>query len=422
MQHSFILCLLFIVGMEMPAMSQGPSLTSNEPWQANEDLVRKSSKRQPHFNFEESKVPAFELPAILPATFEDDAANAKTWIEQTKPELLEQFRTQVYGHRPKVQHQIRTTTEQVMTDIYGGKAIGYQNTMTIVVGEREFSFPFVLIVPKVQQGTVPAVVFINNRKQVSLNDASTSSDPFWPARELIEKGYATASFFTSDVDPDDKDRYQDGVRRFFADEEPPTENSWGSLSAWGWAASQIREQISDQPSIDASRIAVAGHSRGGKTALWAAAEDQAFAVAYSNESGCGGAALSRRQFGETIERITSVFPHWFCRKLTQYSNRESELPVDQHQLIAMIAPRGVYVSSADGDLWADPRGEYLSLAGAAPAFELHGLKAISDHNMPAINVPRVVGRTGYHIRSGKHDLTAQDWTWFLQFADVILSE
>jgi len=182
----------------------------------------------------------------------------------------------------------------------------------------------------------------------------------------------------------------------------------------------VLDYLESLPSINAQQVAIVGHSRGGKASLWAACEDSRFAVAYSNNSGCGGAALSRRAYGETVGRITTSFPHWFCQPFWEYAKRESELPVDQHEVMALIAPRAIYVASADEDLWADPAGEYTSLVEAAPVFQLLGVQAITDKSMPALNQPRVVGKTGYHIRSGGHGLGEVDWNWFLDFTDRLI--
>ncbi|MDA8743630.1 prolyl oligopeptidase family serine peptidase [Rubripirellula amarantea] len=389
--------------------------TDASPWQANRELVTKLSEKQPEFIYEEDKVPEFDLPPVL----ESSTESPQHWTSVTRPKLLQQFRDHVYGNRPDTKHSVSTRQVKTVSNAFDGKATGHQMEMTVSIGDRQFSFPFVLMTPNQSKQPTPAVVFINNRSQLSLDDVVAESDTFWPARTLIERGYATASFFTSDVDPDDKDRYSDSIRSFFANGEFPSQKSWGSLSAWGWAASRMLEQLAAQPSVDADRIAVVGHSRGGKTALWAAAEDDRFAAVHSNESGCGGAALSRRQFGESVARITRVFPHWFCRAFTAYSDNESELPVDQHQLIAILAPRGVYISSADEDLWADPRGEYLALVHSAPAFELLGQAAITQTSMPPIDQQRVRGKTGYHVRSGPHNLTPFDWDMFLDFTDTL---
>lgn len=390
------------------------------PWSARPEIVDQFASRRGEFNYDESKVPEYTVPDPLVDSQGQSVANAKQWNGSRRAELLDLFRDQVYGRRPTTDYTLRFEQDAEIDDAFDGAATGRSMTATVTIGERKFSFPFVIFVPNNVEGPMPAVVHINNRYFVPLDKAATEHDPFWPVKTLIERGYATASFHTSDVDPDNKNGYDEGIRAFFADGEPPEDNAWRSLSAWGWAASRVLDHLESLDTVDSSRVAVVGHSRGGKTSLWAACEDPRFAIAYSNDSGCGGAALSRRSYGETVGRITTNFPHWFCKPFAQYAEREGELPIDQHEVISLIAPRGVYVASADEDLWADPKGEYTSLILAAPVFQLLGKESITATEMPPLNQPRVVGQTGYHIRDGGHGLGDKDWNWFLDFADRLV--
>lgn len=389
-------------------------------WQADPVLVEKLTQQRPEFNYVEAKVPSYTIPDPLVTMAGNTVDTPADWSGVRRGELLELFRDQVYGRRPETRYSVRFEQTAENTTAFDGAATGRAFDAIIKIDDRSYSFPFVVFVPNGITGKVPAVVHINNRYFVPLETALEKNDPFWPVETMIRRGYATASFHTSDVDPDKKDGYEGGIRSFFADGKPPTDNAWRSLSAWGWAASRVLDYLETVDAVDASRVAVSGHSRGGKTSLWAACEDERFAIAYSNNSGCGGAALSRRAYGETVGRITTSFPHWFCKPFAAYAGCENELPVDQHEVIALIAPRGVYVASADQDLWADPKGEYTSLVAAAPVFQLLGKQSIETASMPSLGQQRVVGQTGYHIRAGGHGLGDEDWGFFLDFADTLL--
>ncbi len=403
---------LVAIGLSVAAIAQ-----DTPPWSPNPKVVEEQGKRRTEFNFDESKVPAYALPNPLKTRDGAAVISAAMWDSKRRGELLELFRDQVYGRRPETKYSVSFRQKSEVTDVFEGSATGRSMVAQVTIGARHFDFPFVVFIPNQASGRVPAVVHINNRYFVPLETVLDKHDPFWAVRTMIQRGYATASFHTSNVDPDKKDGYADGIPSFFADGKPPKDDAWRALSAWGWGASRVLDYLETLEAIDAKRVAVSGHSRGGKASLWAASEDTRFAMAYSNNSGCGGAALSRRRYGETVGRINASFPHWFCRNFWKYGGREDELPVDQHELIALIAPRAVYVASADEDLWADPKGEYASLVAASPVFKLHGKQAIADPEMPALGQPRHVGSTGYNIRTGGHGLGDENWGRFLDFAD-----
>ncbi len=261
----------------------------------------------------------------------------------------------------------------------------------------------------------------------------------WPLEMIIDRGYAIATMCYHDIFPDNPKMKGRSVIPLFtgysANNTATNEgvgsgsngttrhdighsacDEWQAIGAWAWGSSRIVDYLETREEIDNDKVAIMGHSRQGKAALWAGAQDERFKVVISNNSGCGGAALFRREFGETIDIINNAFPHWFCGNFQKYNKREPSLLVDQHQLIALIAPRKAYVASAEEDQWADPKGEFLATYHAGPAYRLYGLSAIDSETMPELHAP-IMEDIGYHIRAGKHDVTDYDWKQYLDFAD-----
>jgi hypothetical protein len=390
-------------------------------WQPDPALQKQLDDKHTTWLYREEHVPAYQLPDALLCADGSRVTTSGQWEATRRPETLELFRKFVYGRSPV--EVPKMTFAVVSTD---AKALDGHATLKRVritsadAQGKSFAFEAAVLAPNGQAHPVPAFLLINNRTLASADPSRAQKDDFWPAEEIIARGYATAVFRTNDVDPD-KDGPEAraaGVRGVWpAGGGTIGQDAWGTIGAWAWGASRVLDYLQTDSAIDGSRVAVIGHSRGGKTALWAAAQDQRFALAIANCSGRGGASLSRRRFGETVEAINKSFPYWFCENFKHFDNHEDQLPVDQHQLLALIAPRALCIADADADFWADQRGEFLSLSAAAPVYALYGLEGFKADEMPPLETPLVRGRVGYHIRRGIHNLTLYNCQQYLDFAD-----
>lgn len=238
---------------------------------------------------------------------------------------------------------------------------------------------------------------------------------YWPAAQIVASGRAAAAFYASEAQPDDRNRFPEALAALLTDPDAPrAADGIGTLGVWAFAASRMVDVLCGHARIDADRISVAGHSRGGKTALWCAAQDTRIRGVLVNNSGCTGAALSRGKRGENVASINAFFPHWFCPRYAQYAWRESEMPFDQHMLLAAVAPRLCYVTSGTQDAWSDPDAEWRGACEASAAWRLLGRQALSGP-APRAGEPLRTDGIGYHRRAGGHDLTAWDWEQFLAF-------
>lgn len=413
----------FIIGMAsvlatIPAFSFSQTV---QGWIAPAEVVEKLSKSQPQYNYYEEKVPVYTLPDLLLPAEGKRIVNAEAWNLTRRQEILELFRENVYGRVPETPYNMIFRISGIDNNALEGAATRKEVDIEISSEGLSLTIRLNLFVPNDATEGVPAFLLINNRGTEQADPSRKIKNEFWPAEEIISRGYAAAVFQNSDVDPDNFDDFRNGIHGIL-DRGERKGDSWGTIAAWAWGASRCMDYLVTDSDIDPARVAVIGHSRGGKTALWAAAEDQRFAMAVSNESGCGGAALARRKFGETVEVINKAFPHWFCRNYNQWGNNEDSMPVDMHMLLALIAPRAVYVTSASEDLWADPRGSYLSLYHSLPVFRLFDSKTELDKRMPPLNTPVSSGNTAYHVRDGVHNLLLKDWNWIMDFADRVLKQ
>jgi hypothetical protein len=369
-------------------------------------------------------MPAYTLPDPLTAADGRKIATADDWKTSRRPEILELFRKHVYGRVPATAYQKSFKVVNEDPKAMDGAATLKQVEITISAGGNSLVIHLSLFVPNKVPKPVPAFLLICNRSPENIDPTRKTKSEFWPAEEVIARGYAIAAFCNADVDPDKHDGFKDGIHGLLdGGNRPP--DAWGTIAAWAWGASRCMDYFETDKDIARDKVAVVGHSRGGKTALWAGAEDQRFAIACSNDSGCGGAALSRRKTKEkeTVAKINKSFPHWFNENFKSFGGREEALPVDQHMLIALIAPRAVCVASAEQDLWADPRGEFTSISLAGPVYQLFGKQGLGESpKMPAIGEPLHGDGAHYHIREGKHNLTLFDWQCYMDFADKVFGK
>ncbi len=392
-------------------------------------------------NYDESKVPSFVLPNPLVGPNDQPIVTAKQWTNVGRPAAFRLVAENVYGVRPAALDEVAMEVV-ARTESNQGNIRRKQVTLRLSRNGKSVDLHMLIYLPAKAKGPVPTFLALNfngnhtitddddvsitsnwvrNDKKKGYTDHKASPDSRgvaksrWPYPAIAKRGYGLATIYYGDIDPDFHDEFKNGVHALFADVQRDT-SSWGSVSAWGWGLSKALDYFEQDSDIDEKRVAVMGHSRLGKTSLWAGASDPRFAIVISNNSGCGGAALSRRRFGETVQRINTNFPHWFCDNFKKYNGNEDELPVDQHTLIALIAPRPVLICSAQDDRWADPRGEFLSGFGADTVYRLLGTDGMAANEWPGVNTP-ILSRIGYHIRPGGHDVKMQDWNVYMDFAD-----
>lgn len=411
----------------------------------------------PPANYDESKIPEYTLPDPLVMQDGTPVETAEQWTEKRRPELLNLFAEEMFGKavlRATGESPIRMHVKKLdSAPVFDGGGIRHQLELTLYAGESptesdpKVGFLVYTPVPVAGSKKFPMFLGLNfqgnhtvsadpgielrdtwsrkEKKAIPAEDADRGkASKRFPVELILERGYAIGTAYYEEWEPDFDGGIHLGVRRLlYKENEKQNPDEADAIATWAWGLGMLLNavtQFSDKLEVDPTQVAVFGHSRLGKTSLWAGAIDERFAMVISNDSGCGGAALNRREFGETVHRINTVFPHWFCDNFRKYNKSIADLPFDQHELIALIAPRPVYIASASKDLWADPRGEFLSGLHADPVYRLLGTEGFGDvREFPGIEEP--VGKViRYHNREGEHDLLEYDWIRYLDFADEYL--
>ncbi len=404
-------------------------------------------------NFDEAKVPPYTVPDPLVCSDGSRVETVADWREHRRPELLNLFAELVYGRTPAdAPADVHWAVTSIDREALGGTAVRKEVTIWFTAGHNGPALHLLVYQPAQPPppGGWPVFLGLN-----FFGNHSVHSDPGitlsrawmaaseahrivnhrateasrgthaarWQIETVLARGFATVTAYYGDLCRDRPDGLTEAVGALF--ETQPAEqrraNEWGAIGIWAWGLSRAMDYLVSDTELDPRRVALHGHSRLGKTALWAGAQDERFALVISNNSGSAGAKLMRRRYGSSIGHATSAFPFWWCRNYATFSERENELPIDQHELIALIAPRAVHVGSANEDLRADPRGEFLSVLHADSVYRLHGRAGLGVESMPETGDAVFGDGLAYHVRNGAHNITAEDWQHYLAFAERELS-
>jgi SAM-dependent methyltransferase len=414
-------------------------------------LDRSAMAQPPAANYDETKVGLYTLPDPLMAANGERVNTAAAWNARRRPEILRLFETYMYGKVPTPPHPVkpRFAVSSEDREALGGKAIRREVAIVFRDDTAAPRINLLVYLPKdaVAHRRVPVFVGLNfegnhavstdpgitlpttwlpNNPGAGITDHRATEGSRgaeasrWPVERILARGYALATAYYGDIDPDFDDGFKNGIHPLFYQpgQTRPADDQWGSIAAWAWGLGRMLDYLETAREIDSTKVAVMGHSRLGKTALWAGATDPRFAIVISNNSGAGGAAVSRRIFGETVAHLNKSFPHWFCGNFKKFSGREFLLPFDQHELISLIAPRPVLICSAAEDQWADPKGEFLGARRADPVYRLFGTEGLAISRWPEPATDSLIDSViGYRIRPGKHDVTTADWDAYMNFTD-----
>ncbi len=398
-----------------PAASQ--TSQTNLGSDADGNPLRRALKTGHVSNYDESRVGTYTLPDPLVLADGTPVRDARTWTQTRRPEIIRMYQRDIWGRipskTPKVTWQV-TATDPVARE---GAAIKKQIVGTVGNGVEPPRINLTVYTPANVKTPVPMILLVNFGGGTAPRPANAPTGDPPVASEILARGWGYAMVGYNDIQPDKINTFNQGVigATLAPGQQQPGPDEWGTISAWAWGVSRIIDFMETDKAIDAKRIAVFGHSRLGKTALWASALDERIAAVYASCSGEMGAALSRRDWGETVDDMTQNFPYWFAGNFQQWSGRWKDMPVDAHMLIALSAPRPVFVTGGTKDQWADPRGMFLAEVAAGPVYRLLGKKDLGVTELPALDKPVIDGDLGWYYHTGGHAATPEDWATFLQF-------
>jgi hypothetical protein len=389
-------------------------------------------------NYDESKVGDYTLPDPLVGNDGSRVTNAETWFAKRRPEILEAYRAEIFGRSPDAGTNVTFNVWETATNALGGAAVRKQVEINFS-GTPEGPFAHLLLYTPAGKTSVPTFLCLQFNGNYTVNeDPAIAIFPGWsgqsampampknPVRgqfarnwkipETLARGYGIAIMDYREIEPDlpGGAGFKYGLHKNFP---PPAADGWGAIGAWAWGVSRALDYLATDRDVDAKRVIMFGHSRLGKTALWAGAQDQRFAAVIANCSGEMGASLSRRDYGETVDDVAKTFPYWMAANFQKFAGHWNDLPVDAHSLLSLIAPRPLFLNTGSEDRWAAPHGEFLAARAATPVYELLGKTGISEIDFPPLD-HALQHDIGFNCHTGKHDVLPSDWDNFLDFADA----
>lgn len=347
-----------------------------------------------------------KLPGLLEFADGSKVTTVEDWQKRRK-EIQELLCNEIYGVLPPKPTSVSAVLNKANKTAYAGKALEQNITLTVEFDNKSFSFPVNVFIPKLVENPM-AIVYIAFRPDLP--------DRYFPIEEIIDEGFAIATFCYNDIANDKEDNFSEKLAGLLKKEGERAPNDTGKIMMWAWAASRVVDYLETRNDIDHRNIAVMGHSRLGKTALVAGAYDERFTFIFPNDSGCSGDAITRGKEGERIADITKSFPFWFCPNYLKYAGKEEQMPFDQHFLVAAIAPRFVCAGTAIEDKWADPDSQYLSYVAADEVYKFLGKEGfIHPDRLPEAGDIFHEGTIGFHKRTGTHFHSRYDWQRFMDF-------
>ncbi len=393
--------------------------------------AREAKEYDNDINYDELKVPHYDLPKLLIGPNGEKISTTDKWENIRRPQILSLYSNLIYGRVPEPEKPLNITFKLVKEDKGFMKGKATRKDIDIIISNDKDSktMRFLVFSPNGVEGPAPAFLkhSFNNTKSNDFDASLLRKGKLkngWPLGEFFDRGYGFCAVYHEDLVGHNEVSFNNSIHKLFypKGQSFPKASEWGVISACAWGAMKAMDYLETDNDVDHKRVAIMGHSKMGKTTLWTAAQDERFALAIAAQSGCAGAALWRRKSGETLKKMVTRFPYWLCRNAWKFVDQEDDLPIDQHMLLACIAPRPVYVHSGVKDTWADGRGEYLSAFHASEVYKLYGKKALDSEESPPVGKAIIESHVGYHIREGGHSIQSFDWKRFLDFADYHLKK